>query len=193
MVVGTKFLPGGFAGFLDRPVSQLSDRIVGLPELFDSDGIHLERALADAVGDPDAHLGAVETFLGERLPGPDPRYEIVRAVTAEMLTQPPATTVAALADRHAVSARTLQRLFRDYVGVSPKWVMKRYRMHEAAQRIAGGESDGGARLALDLGYFDQAHFIRDFTEQIGRPPGAYARACAAGAWRRTEALAATAG
>jgi AraC-like DNA-binding protein len=71
--------------------------------------------------------------------------------------------------------------------------MKRYRMHEAAQRIAAGESDGGARLALDLGYFDQAHFIRDFTEQVGRSPGVYARACAAGAGRRPGELAAAAG
>ncbi len=192
MVVGTKFRPGGFAGFVDGPVSEISGRIVGLPELFGSAGIHLERELADAAGDPDAHLRLVEDFLRERLPEPDPRYELVRAAVADMLSSPPSTTVAELADRQAVSPRTLQRLFRDYVGVSPKWVLKRYRMHEAAERIAAGETDGGAELALDLGYFDQAHFIRDFTAQIGSSPGAYARACAAAAGRPVPALAATA-
>jgi AraC-like DNA-binding protein len=54
-------------------------------------------------------------------------------------------------------------------------------MHEAAERIAAGEAPDGATLALDLGYFDQSHFIRDFTAQIGVAPSVYERACAAAA------------
>ena len=84
-----------------------------------------------------------------------------------MLVVEPATTVAELADRFAVSQRTLQRAFADCVGVGPKWVLQRYRMHEAAERIAAGEPPDAAALAFDLGYFDQSHFIRDFTTQIG--------------------------
>ena len=141
-------------------------------------GERLERALAERAGDPTAHVRAVEGFLRERLPAPDPRYELVASVAAEMLTAPPGTTVAKLAERHAVSQRTLQRLFRDYVGVGPKWVLKRYRMHEAAERIAAGEAASGAELAFELGYADQSHFIGDFRSQIGLSPGEYARACA---------------
>ncbi len=107
----------------------------------------------------------------------------MREVVEAMLVAEPATTVAQLADQHAVSPRTLQRAFADYVGVGPKWVLKRYRMHVAAERIAAGEVDDGVSLALDLGYFDQSHFIRDFTAQIGVPPSAYERACAAAAGR----------
>jgi AraC-like DNA-binding protein len=107
----------------------------------------------------------------------------VRAVVGDMLVAAPGTTVAELAERHAVTPRTLQRAFADFVGVGPKWVLKRYRMHEAAERIAAGEASDGASLALDLGYFDQSHFIRDFTAQIGLPPSAYERACAAAAGR----------
>lgn len=179
VVVGTKFHPGGFAGFIDGPASALNDRKVPLPELFGDAGISLELELASCAGDADRHIAAVESFLAERLPPPDPRYEIVRAVTRDMLHGAPGTTVAALAERHAVSARTLQRLFREYVGVGPKWVLKRYRMHEAAERIASGEAADHAALAADLGYFDQSHFIRDFSDQIGVSPGEYARACAA--------------
>jgi AraC-like DNA-binding protein len=183
VVVGTKFRPGGFAGFIDTPTSGLNDRVVALAELFGGAGAHLERELARRAGDPDGHIEAVEAFLRERLPAPDLRFELVRAVVGEMLVATPGTTVAELAERHAVSQRTLQRLFRDHVGVGPKWVLKRYRIHEAAERIAAGEVDDQASLALELGYFDQPHFIRDFTAQIGRSPGAYARACAAAAGR----------
>jgi AraC-like DNA-binding protein len=71
--------------------------------------------------------------------------------------------------------RTLQRLFRAYVGVSPKWVIQRYRLHEAAQQLADGAVAGMTELALRLGYFDQAHFIRDFKAVVGRAPGEHAR------------------
>jgi AraC-like DNA-binding protein len=187
IAIGTKFRPGGFGGFLDRPASELNGRAVALGELFGAAGERLERRLAGLDGDVDEHIEAVEAFLRERLPAPDPRHELVRAVVDGMLVAGPGTTVAQLAERHAVSARTLQRVFAQFVGVGPKWVLKRYRMHEAAERIAAGEADDGASLALDLGYFDQSHFIRDFTAQIGMPPSVYERACAAAAGRPVPA------
>ena len=64
------------------------------------------------------------------------------------------------------------------VGVSPKWVLQRYRLHEAAERIAEGRDGDWAATALELGYFDQAHFIRDFKALIGASPAQYAGAAA---------------
>jgi AraC-like DNA-binding protein len=183
IAIGTKFRPGGFGGLIDRPASDLNGRTVALGELFGEAGARLQRRLIELDGDEDAHIEAVEDFLRARLPAPDPRHELVRAVVEDMLAAEPGTTVAQLAELHAVSPRTLQRAFADLVGVGPKWVLKRYRMHEAAERIAAGEAGDGASLALDLGYFDQSHFIRDFTAQIGLPPSAYERACAIAAGR----------
>ena len=80
--------------------------------------------------------------------------------------------VAAAAD---LSMRTLQRLFFDYVGVGPKWVLRRARLHEAATRAAAGTPVDWAELAVELGYSDQAHLTRDFTATIGKPPAAYQR------------------
>ena len=82
--------------------------------------------------------------------------------------------VAQLADVCGMSERRLQRLFADYVGVSPKWVMRRARLHEAALRAdTEGEVDWAA-LAAHLGYADQAHLTRDFTATLGVPPTQYA-------------------
>ena len=82
-------------------------------------------------------------------------------------------------ERFGLTARTLQRLFQRYVGVSPKWVLRRYRLHEAAAALAREQHRPWAEVAADLGYFDQSHFIRDFTAAIGLTPGAYAQACRA--------------
>ena len=83
------------------------------------------------------------------------------------------TQVEHLVHHSGVGKRTLQRLFSEYVGVSPKWVINRYRMHEALERVAAGESVDWTNLALDLGYFDQAHFIRDFKKLVGKTPTEY--------------------
>ncbi len=92
----------------------------------------------------------------------------------------PDARVEHLAAMHHVAPRTLQRLFRRYVGVGPKWVLKRLRIHEAASRLAAASPPRWTELALDLGYYDHAHFIREFRLVVGRSPAEYA-AEAAGA------------
>jgi AraC-like DNA-binding protein len=82
-------------------------------------------------------------------------------------------------ERFGIATRTLQRIFSDYVGASPKWVIQRYRLQEAAERLARDGPAGLSRLAQELGYVDQAHFIRDFRAMVGVPPAEYARGAAA--------------
>jgi AraC-like DNA-binding protein len=72
-----------------------------------------------------------------------------------------------------MSVRSLQQLFSEYVGVSPKWVIRRFRLHEAADRLANGEALDLAALALSLGYFDQSHFSSDFRKLVGQSPARY--------------------
>ena len=71
--------------------------------------------------------------------------------------------------------RGLQRLFAEYVGIGPKWVIRRYRLHEVTARMAAGRAIDWAALAADLGYADQGHFIRDFKTMFGEPPTWYAQ------------------
>ena len=78
-----------------------------------------------------------------------------------------------VAARHDVSMRTLQRLFRRWVGVSPKWVLQRFRLQEAAERVDEIGAQDGAATAVELGYYDQAHFINDFRSAVGQSPRKY--------------------
>jgi len=84
-------------------------------------------------------------------------------------------TVDQAARSSGTSSRTLQRLFNEYVGISPKWILRRFRLKEAAARIERGEHDNMAELAQRLGYYDQAHLNRDFKALIGQPPSAWGR------------------
>ncbi|GAA4848003.1 helix-turn-helix domain-containing protein [Luteimicrobium xylanilyticum] len=91
----------------------------------------------------------------------------------------PGETVDVLARHLAVSVRGLQRAFERIVGVGPKWVLQRQRVHRAAELLAVDPAQDLAALAEDVGYYDQAHFTRDFVTATGTTPGAYARRCAA--------------
>lgn len=58
---------------------------------------------------------------------------------------------------------------------SPTWMIRRYRIQEAAARLEAGDVHSWSDLALDLGYADQSHFSNDFRRFVGRPPATYAR------------------
>ncbi len=173
--VGTKFRPGGFYPFAGFPVAELTDASLPLGAVFGPAGDELGKRAAEA-NDPTA---LVEAFLRERAPARDENVELLAWIIRQMLDEPHITRVDELAARHGMSVRSLQRLFRTYVGVSPKWVLQRYRVHEAAERMAEGRHGDWAELALELGYFDQPHFIKDFKALVGSSPAEYAAACAA--------------
>ncbi|PCC71611.1 AraC-type DNA-binding protein [Nannocystis exedens] len=177
-VFGTKFRPGAFFPFLRRPLSQLTDRSVPLREVFGPAADELAAAVL-ACDDDTAQVARVEAFLRARSPAPDPSVDRVLEVVRLALEHPAIARVEQLAELAQIPARTLQRLFRRYVGVGPKWVIRCFRLHEAAERLAAGRVLDGARLAAELGYFDQAHFIHDFKALIGSAPSEYAARCAA--------------
>lgn len=174
-VLGIKFRPGCFHPFRPGPISQLTDRALSLDEAFGADGLALEADVLACEDDAAAAAAVAEAFLLARLPAPDPRAELARELVARILAEPGLTRVEALARASGISVRGLQRLFGTYVGVSPKWVIRRYRVHEALERLDAGAAVDLPQLATALGYFDQAHFIRDFKHLVGRTPAAYAR------------------
>ena len=119
-------------------------------------------------------IGYAEALLCSVRPERDPLASQVADLVSHITADPGLRRVDELAAASGMTARSLQRLFADYVGVSPKWVMRRARLHEAAERADSGEPVDWAMLASDLGYADQAHLTRDFTATIGVSPTRYA-------------------
>jgi AraC-like DNA-binding protein len=161
-VFGVAFRPGCFRPFLGRPVSTITDLTLPAESVFDG-------PLPDS-----ATASSVDAFLLARRPEPDPVMETAAALVERIAATPGLTRVDALAADAGLSVRRLQRLFSEYVGVTPKWVIRRYRLHEITSRLAAGAAIDWAGLAADLGYADQAHLTRDFTKLVGEPPTAYA-------------------
>lgn len=173
-VFGVKFRPGGFRPFLRRPVSSLRNGSLPLCDVFGAAADSLEDDVF-AQQDDTHRVAVAERFLAACMPPADPNVERVGEIVDDIAADRSITTVEHLLDRWCVGKRPLQRLFNEYVGIGPKWVINRYRLHEAIERLADEVPVNWAELALDLGYFDQAHFIRDFKALVGCSPAAYTK------------------
>lgn len=178
-VFGVAFRPGMFRAFLGAPVAGLRDRVVDAATVFGPDL-------------PEPEVDAVEWFLlahltGRRsdtprkadtetsVPDTDPQADLAYRVVTAIADDTGMTRVDEIARRFGMSVRGLQRLFADCVGLGPKWVVRRYRLHEITELLAEGAEIDWAALAADLGYADQAHLSRDFRKIFGEPPTSYAQ------------------
>ncbi|MFI6124122.1 DUF6597 domain-containing transcriptional factor [Streptomyces sp. NPDC051064] len=179
-VCGVKFRPGAFRPFApQRPVSEWTGRRVPADEVLTVPE-HGQPASATArtvldPADEDARVAALDTYALSLLPAPDPQAELATELAELVRTDRSLLRVDALARAGGLSVRSLQRLFSAYVGVGPKWVILRHRIHEALQRAGTDPEPDWAELAADLGYSDQAHLVRDFTATVGVPPTAFAQ------------------
>ncbi|HZG94657.1 MAG TPA: helix-turn-helix transcriptional regulator [Mycobacteriales bacterium] len=176
-VFGVKFRPGGFSAFTGLDPADLTDRVVRLADVFGDAAARFQADTLSADDDTD-RVAVADALLLERRPEIDPRYEQLLSSITAMVADRRLTSVEQVAEHCGVGSRTLQRLFRRYVGVGPKWVLQRYRLLDAARLIDEGRAPDLAVLAAELGWYDQSHFSRDFAQVVGMPPGAYAAAAA---------------
>lgn len=173
-VFGIKFKPGGFYPFVKLPVSNFTDTSISFGDVFGIDGNILEDAIFSR--EDEAEMREIgEHFLRERFPERDENVTEINRIVDYIIAHPEVTRVDDIVNCLNLNKRTLQRLFHQYVGVSPKWVIQRYRLHEVAERLANNTAVDCTEIALDLGYFDQAHFIKDFKAIVGWTPAEYAK------------------
>lgn len=167
-VFGIKFRPGMFRQLSRTPAHRLTNQTLPLcREAWG--GAFTFRVLG--CGSVDERIAIAEAALREICPVSiwDPRAILARDLVERVRTKPDLRSVSILAEVSDLSERALQRLFRDYVGVSPKWVVRRFRLQEAAELLATTQQSV-ASVAADLGYFDQSHFVRDFKAAVGEAP-----------------------
>ncbi|PXX34906.1 helix-turn-helix domain-containing protein [Undibacterium pigrum] len=171
-VFGIKFKPGGFYPFYQQALARLANTSIDITDCFGQDGAEFCAQIL-AAQDVQAMCSAAEAFLLRHLPATDERVIHISAWLTQIEQD---RSIVAVEDVMAIAGmdkRSLQRLFQKYVGIGPKWVIQRYRLHEAVAQVQAGKTLSWTALALELGYFDQAHFVRDFRQLVGMTPGEY--------------------
>jgi AraC-like DNA-binding protein len=173
-VIGVKFRPAGFRPFLGTAVSSLAGQRLPAAGILGQDVVDVARRLR-GVDDLDDAVPVVDRCIASLGADPLPMTEPVNRLVEHLAGDPTIVRVDQLARRLGTSPRRLQRLFAQHVGLGPKWVINRLRVHEVAERAGRAPRVDWARLAADLGYSDQSHLVRDFSSAVGEPPDRYAR------------------
>lgn len=171
-ILAVKLWPGALSAFTAISATKFRNRSAPLDEVFPID----VRALEDAVfaqQDDDLAYAPFLACLSSHVRALSSEARLVRRIVEHVANTPQLTHVRDLERSFQNEGRTLQRLTERYVGVPPKWIIRRVRLQEAAALLAQGPRSL-ATLAADLGYTDQAHFARDFKAVVGLTPSAFA-------------------
>ena len=176
--VGAMLRPAAGRLVLGRSVATITDAHLDLAEIasLDSDALvaEIRGAMAADPADPRAHANAIEALeqqLAAYLPV-DEAGLMINDVVSWLRDHPEVTRVDQLAAHVGLSERSLQRLVEQRVGMSPKWLIQRRRLHDVVEGLKAGEASL-ADMAARLGYADQAHFTHDFRTMTGMTPGEY--------------------
>lgn len=176
---GVMFEPAAGALITGGAVSRWTDTHSELADLLGAPGAQLAgRIRSIMAADPaapqsqSAAVDAYVEFFRRYLPV-DEQGGTVNRIVAHIEDNPEVSRVADVCAQFGIGERSLQRLTRERVGLSPKWLVRRRRIQDATARLRAGATTIAA-VAADLGYVDEAHLSRDFRRVTGMTPRAFA-------------------
>jgi AraC-like DNA-binding protein len=171
-VMAVHFRPGGAFPFFGIPLSDLENAHAGVDQVWGRDGRELHTRLIEA-SSVAARFTILEEFLLSRPGFLADRHPGVAAAMAA-IEDNPSIRMADIRDLVGMSTKRLIASFRAEVGLSPK-AYARIRRFQAALRLLSAGTVGGGRIAADVGYFDQAHFVREFRSFTAMTPTQYSQ------------------
>lgn len=170
-VVGARLRAGGLAAWMRLDAARLTDRTI---RLSGPSPLRTAHERIDWTAGAEGRVADLRAILiRHRRTAPPPMDEL-ETWLSRMEADSSLIRVEQLVGVTGWSMRTLQRRFRTQLGVSPKQVLSRFRLQEAAWQLEREPELELADLAVRLGWYDQAHFCRDFRLLLGETPARYA-------------------
>lgn len=165
---GILFRPGGAFPFFGMPMHEVTtvDRLHAFNLLRLHDRLSEIPSLQDKIA-------CVELWLTGLLPTGPPCSATIPVSLKLIGNSYGRQSIKQVADKVFLSERQLQRLFKKEVGLSPKKYASIIRLHQARTALKQAGTATLAEVAYLAGYYDQAHFNREFKKCIGITPGAY--------------------
>lgn len=171
---GVRFRTAGAYHFFKCSLSLLTGRIVELDSILGRRHGHLEDRIHSAAATAE-RVSIIERLLLDSLSPPDSNEKVVEAVKDHIVLNDGIVSIHKTARQFGVSQRQLERHFKQMVGVSPKVYSRIVRLQGILAATEFHRSDDLSGLALRFGFYDQPHFVREFTELAGKSPTAFLR------------------
>jgi AraC-like DNA-binding protein len=171
-MIGAHFRPGGAAAFIPMPADELAGRVEEIDLVWGAAGTRLREMLLEAPS-PERKFAILERFLFGRLQRGASGSSAMDRALRHLIARPSSAAISEIAGELGFSHKHFIALFRHRVGLTPKRFCRVRRFQEALAEIETRKTLDWARLAADTGYYDQAHFINDFTAFSGMNPSTY--------------------
>lgn len=173
-MLGVHFKPGGAFPFLGGVVSELSDTHVALETLWGASAIELRERLC-AAPTPEVRFRLMEETLASHLCHAWKHHGAIPMALDMIGPSGLGESVADVARRIDLSQRRFIQVFSAQVGLTPKLFCRVLRFQQARMLAGRTAKPDWAQVAVDCGYFDQSHLIRDFRQFAGMSPSDYLR------------------
>jgi len=168
-ILAVRFYPDGFAPFATIPIRDMDNRAVSLTELYGGAGEQLgSDVLIEKTNE--ARIAVIETFLLNRLNSQEAIDSLARSSVEMLFRTNGQTSIEDLTEQLNINRRQLERRFASVIGLSPKQLSRIIRLQNVLKLMERNQFTTLTALALENGYFDQAHFIKDFKEFTGMSP-----------------------
>ena len=171
--LGIRFRPGGIAAFIDKPLYAFTDAVCPIDAVQPILGTFIQRQLAEEENWP-GRISLLETHFTNSLRLPLVLPTAFPAVVQYLLDKNGQTSLLQLSQVANRSPRQVERLFLQYVGVSPKLLARIVRFRYVKALLDSGTTDSLMGIAFDNGYTDHAHLTKEFKAFAGLTPSAYA-------------------
>ena len=171
-IISARFLPDGLTPFLDIPVSSLENKAVPISEIFNEEGKKLEEDIITA-NENETRIKLIETFLLSKLTETRTIDAITKSCVDIIFQSQGQIGVVELADKMNINRRNMERKFTSLIGISPKQLAKVARLQATLKMLEQKKFTNLTSLAYENGYYDQAHFIKDFKEFTGIIPKSF--------------------
>lgn len=171
IVVGVKFLAGGFYPIYKKSIDKITNNVIPMSQVWSA--TRIKKIVSQLDKSDEVLVAEVEKLLRSKKPVADPVVEAVGHIITQATEDATIRSIADAAEVFETSERTLQHTFQRYVGVGLKWIINRYRLQDVAREIDNGNKDW-THLAHSYGFADQSHLIKDFKKVMGETPAQYA-------------------
>ncbi|MGB3468887.1 MAG: AraC family transcriptional regulator, partial [Cyclobacteriaceae bacterium] len=155
------FKPGSGFPLIHQSVAPFTNKVVPADQVFGENIRLLLQALKKPTY-PEEKFSAIEKWLVEQIIDDDFYTEIIRAAIASIQQSPSQIKISDLKAKSGYSEKQFIQIFKKYVGITPKQIHRIVRFNEILSAVEKEKKISWTQIASECGYFDQAHFIRDF-------------------------------
>ncbi len=171
--LGLKFRPGAASFFIPQPMKKFKNQVVGIDQIWSKHECNLAKFIS-STAENHLQFAALENFLMPKYHR-NPHSERLQEVCCTIADHNGSKPIYQLASESFYSLSYFRKCFETHIGLPPKRFSQVIRVRSAMKALQVSRSQSLTSLAHRLGYFDQAHFIREFKSITHRTPREYVR------------------